>query len=293
MQNLAKAESLPGRARPAIGRHVYEVCGSRDCMRVETTRQCNYTIASQRQTWQVDEDGESRHAAAGRFYYSRRLDDRSIRCGWWTFADDTVADAPTSRQRGSRMAASTADLSLPARRPKGDYELRSLVDARTRLPVSIRRRTSARPDRSTWANCTSSAFNQPLDAAKLKVPATLTEDGRIGKVTDWQGNVALRPLTSTRWTPVCDQPILRPGDWLRTDFQGANAVTVQLAPQTKLILGPGSLVELTQARSDHAALRHRRDHRQPQGRQLQRHRQADRPQRRDDGRRRRRPRPRQ
>ena len=88
------------------------------------------------------------------------------------------------------------------------------------------------------------AVDEPVEAGKLQVPATLTEDGRIGKITDRQGLVSLRPLTSTRWTPVCGPTILRPGDWLRTDFQGANAVTVLLAPETKLILGPGVLVHL-------------------------------------------------
>jgi hypothetical protein len=86
--------------------------------------------------------------------------------------------------------------------------------------------------------------NEPVDEDKFQVPATLTADGRIGKITDWQGLVSLRPKTQTRWTPICDQPLLRPGDWLRTDSRGANAVTVQLAPQTTLILGPGSLAQL-------------------------------------------------
>jgi predicted Zn-dependent protease len=38
--------------------------------------------------------------------------------------------------------------------------------------------------------------------------------------------------------------LLRPGDWVRTDPRGANAATLRLVPQTQVILGPGSLVEL-------------------------------------------------
>jgi tetratricopeptide (TPR) repeat protein len=73
---------------------------------------------------------------------------------------------------------------------------------------------------------------------------TLTEDGRIGKVADLQGIVTLRPATASRWSPLAGHVLLRPGDWVRTDLRGANAVTLRLAPQTQVILGPGSLVEL-------------------------------------------------
>ena len=115
--------------------------------------------------------------------------------------------------------------------PNRAEQIEALVDSETALPAFITRTGSRHDSTLTPQMMIFTAFNQPLDPAKLMVPATLTEDGRIGKVTDWQGIVALRPMTSTRWTPVCDKPILRMGDWLRTDFQGANAVTVQLAPQ--------------------------------------------------------------
>ncbi len=80
--------------------------------------------------------------------------------------------------------------------------------------------------------------------ALFVVGDTLTEDGRIGKVTDSQGVVALRPATADRWTPLAARMLLRPGDWLRTDIRGANAVSVRLVKETRLVLGPGTLVEL-------------------------------------------------
>ncbi|MCY2995196.1 MAG: VIT domain-containing protein [Planctomycetota bacterium] len=73
---------------------------------------------------------------------------------------------------------------------------------------------------------------------------TLTEDGRIGKVVDAQGLVAIKPVLADRWTPVCESIIVRPGDWLRTDLRGANAVSVRLVNETRVTLGPGGLVEL-------------------------------------------------
>ncbi|WP_254513022.1 VIT domain-containing protein [Anatilimnocola floriformis] len=82
------------------------------------------------------------------------------------------------------------------------------------------------------------------DATKFKIAESLTEDGRIGKIVDLQGLVSVRALASARWTPLSNQALLVPGDWLRTDNRGANAATVQLAPQTKMIVGPGTTVEL-------------------------------------------------
>ncbi len=75
--------------------------------------------------------------------------------------------------------------------------------------------------------------------------ATLTDDGRIGKIVDAQGTTAIKPLGHERWTPACGELLLKPGDWLRTDTRGANAMHARLSNGTSLILGPGTLVELT------------------------------------------------
>jgi hypothetical protein len=77
-----------------------------------------------------------------------------------------------------------------------------------------------------------------------KAGTTLAEDGRIGKVTDVQGTVAVKPVMQRRWTPIAGSTILQPGDWLRTDARGANAVAVRLVTGTRLTLGPGTLAEL-------------------------------------------------
>src|SRR5262249_32497620 len=79
---------------------------------------------------------------------------------------------------------------------------------------------------------------------KFVVGDTLTEDGRIGKVTDAQGVVSIKPVLHERWSPVQPRLVLKPGDWLRTDARGANAVALQLINATGVIVGPHSTVEL-------------------------------------------------
>ncbi len=87
------------------------------------------------------------------------------------------------------------------------------------------------------------AVNEPF-GNKFVVKETLTEDGRIGKIVDVQGVVALRPMSHDRWTPVTGKPLLRLGDQVRTDSRGANAVGLKLVKNTSVTVGPGSLVEL-------------------------------------------------
>ena len=87
------------------------------------------------------------------------------------------------------------------------------------------------------------AMNEAVANEKFHVANSLTEDGRIGKVTQSQGIVGLRPMLGKRWTPIAQQTLLKPGDWLRTEIRGANAVKVLLSSGVELTVGPGSLVE--------------------------------------------------
>jgi tetratricopeptide (TPR) repeat protein len=87
------------------------------------------------------------------------------------------------------------------------------------------------------------ALNQPVADENFAVSRSLTEDGRIGKVNHSQGIVVLRPMLAQRWTPICRETLLRPGDWLRTELRGANAVKLTLSSDVELTLGPGTLVE--------------------------------------------------
>jgi outer membrane lipoprotein-sorting protein len=88
------------------------------------------------------------------------------------------------------------------------------------------------------------ALNADVDDAKFEFAESLSEDGRIGKVTDRQGIVLLRPKLYRRWTPICKQMRLKPGDQLRTDVRGANAVAARLTSGATITVGPGTLAEL-------------------------------------------------
>ncbi|MBC8113963.1 MAG: hypothetical protein H7062_06275, partial [Candidatus Saccharimonas sp.] len=95
------------------------------------------------------------------------------------------------------------------------------------------------------------AMNEAVADEKFVVAKSLTEDGRIGKVSDAQGIAVIRPMLAKRWTPLGRDLLLKPGDWLRTELRGANALKVTLSSDVELTLGPGSLVECispTQAR---------------------------------------------
>jgi tetratricopeptide (TPR) repeat protein len=87
-------------------------------------------------------------------------------------------------------------------------------------------------------------YGEKIDEERFVVKDTLTEDGRVGKIAEVQGVVSVRPVMAQRWTPVGDDTLLRPGDWVRTDVRGANAARLRLAERGTLILGPGTLVEI-------------------------------------------------
>ncbi|MBC7967104.1 MAG: hypothetical protein H7Z17_14415, partial [Fuerstia sp.] len=87
------------------------------------------------------------------------------------------------------------------------------------------------------------SMNVQVADEKFAVTGSLTEDGRIGKISEAQGIVVLRPMLSKRWTPICRETLLRPGDWIRTELRGANAVKVTLSSDVELTLGPGTLLE--------------------------------------------------
>jgi len=93
------------------------------------------------------------------------------------------------------------------------------------------------------AELTLVAMNLALADDAFAVAKTLNVDG-IGKVTDVQGIVTLRPLTSDRWTIVCRETSLQKGDWIRTAPRGANAGKLVLNSGATIVVGPGTILEL-------------------------------------------------
>lgn len=96
--------------------------------------------------------------------------------------------------------------------------------------------------------------NIAYDESKFVIGNSLSTDGRIGTVREVQGTILMRPRTSQRWTLVTDPAMLKSGDWIRAEIRGANAASVIMTSGFRLILGPGSLLELTSART--ATLHH-------------------------------------
>jgi predicted Zn-dependent protease len=238
MNNLLRAQTY--RAEWKVEDATYEVVGRADRgMRIESASPDRYAIAAGERFWEIDE-AENRAVPALSRYYSPELktvDPFQLMAMPVTLVSHEL---PRGKRIDQGREVYVFRSTLPGQHHDSTFE--TTVDVATTLPVVIRELDAS--GKPLPAELQFVAFGLPVDEGKLQVPATLTEDGRIGKITDWQGLVTLRPKTQTRWTPVCDRPLLRPGDWLRTDARGANAVTVQLAPQTQLILGPGSLVEL-------------------------------------------------
>src|SRR5204862_3082997 len=84
-------------------------------------------------------------------------------------------------------------------------------------------------------------------APRTTLAGGLKEDGRAGVVTAVQGVAVVRPVGRERWTPLDARSLLFPGDVLRTEARGANALEIRLAAGGRLVVGPGAVVELPDA----------------------------------------------
>ena len=123
-------------------------------------------------------------------------------------------------------------------------EVEALVDAGTQFLHSLEAKTERDGRVEPLGRIEVVSLNQPLAEDLFVVGETLTEDGRIGKLSDLEGLVAVKPVMAERWTPLDGPILLRPGDWVRTDVRGANAAALRLVKDTMVTLGPGSLAEL-------------------------------------------------
>ncbi|MCO5170603.1 MAG: tetratricopeptide repeat protein [Planctomycetes bacterium] len=82
----------------------------------------------------------------------------------------------------------------------------------------------------------------------LPVPARSQPGDPVGKITDREGTAARKALAAPRWSPAEARTAVLPGDWLKTGARGANALAVALEGGATLVLGPGALVEVLDAR---------------------------------------------
>src|SRR5579864_8230811 len=136
------------------------------------------------------------------------------------------------------------DDSLRYKMRLGKIEFEALVDAKTK---QLRSFTARNESKQLLGEFKLLEINTSLPEDKFLVLNSLSEDGRVGKVTDTQGIASVKPLAQSRWTPICNNLVLMPGDLLRTDIRGANAVEARLLSRTNVIIGPGPQVELAKS----------------------------------------------
>lgn len=204
-----------------------------------------YEIVRGSRAWLVDERA-NRAAFRPAVYFrddTKELD--ALRLLKVPKSDDlrkALKTASIEQVRHDGRNASLYRVDVPA--DEGKIRLEAVVDAETHMLCSITSTAIRGTRREPIVKVNVLAVDKPVDEGLFIVGDTLTEDGRIGKVTDAQGIVSLKPVMHRRWTPVSGPAILKPGDWLRTDVRGANAVSMRLVKDTNITLGPASLAEL-------------------------------------------------
>ena len=205
-----------------------------------------YDIVRKDKLWRIDE--KANRAASGESPYYR-ADTKSLDVlpllGLDTFKAREALLAATARPISESSGGKRFDVYRYQITDDGrPLMVEARVDQATQLLYSLE--TLVDRDGKTTPAITLTVLdaNQPVNEDLFVVGDTLTEDGRIGKVSDVQGMVSIKPVMAERWTPVCGNILLRPGDWLRTDLRGANAVAARLAGKAQVVAGPGTLVEL-------------------------------------------------
>jgi len=200
-----------------------------------------YRIARGKRLWSIDE--KTNRATSGPSSY---FDDKAgldlLALLELPAGEHTRDQMPAQRVEREGVACDVYRIEIPA--TGGSVQLEALVEASTRRLRWIETRVR-RDDRfEPIAKIELLAMNGPVDEELFVVGDTLTEDGRIGKISDIQGIASIKPVMHSRWTPVGQRMPVKPGDWLRTDVRGANAAAVRLVSQADITLGPGSLIEL-------------------------------------------------
>jgi Flp pilus assembly protein TadD len=207
----------------------------------------SYQIADGTSLWEIDEDANTARPATDKLLASAASDhDLLALIG---VGEDGSALLRKAKPIGTvlhdgakcrlyRMTTTIGErkLMFEAFVDEGSDELRSIVA----WPAGLTKREGP-----PVAEVRLVARNVEVKKGQFEWAKSLSEDGRIGKIADQQGIVLLRPKLQRRWTPICRQLRLKPGDQLRTDVRGANAVSARLTSGAVITVGPGSLLELT------------------------------------------------
>ena len=203
-----------------------------------------YRIAAGSRLWKIDEAANTAVAGDSPWFIDprRQVDLLGLLEVGVTESGPLLTARPVERADYDDHDCYVYRVDLPAH--DGKVEISAYADTASKQLVAIvARPADAAAAGPPLAELRLVAMNAPVDESKFVVAKSLTDDGRIGKVSDAQGIVVVRPVLAQRWTPICREMALRAGDWLRTDIRGANAVKVRLSSDVELTLGPGTLVE--------------------------------------------------
>lgn len=205
----------------------------------------NYRIAAGSRLWRIDETANTVTTGDSPWFRNPKEQVDLVSLLDVGIADDAplLKSRPTGKARyedrecdvySAELAAKTGRLHVEAFTDPADNRL---------LGITARPIGPAAAIGPPLAELRLVAINAPVDETKFVVAKSLIDNEQIGKIRDAQGIVVVRPALAQRWTPVCREMSLRPGDWLRTDIRGANAVIARLSSDVELTLGPGTLVE--------------------------------------------------
>lgn len=214
-----------------------------------------YQIAAGSRLWRIDEERQTTEEADSPWFVSASEQIDLLRLLDVGVADGSklLAARALRRERFEQRDCLVFEVTVPAGTAGEPRELRleAFADTKSRQFVALRAwpgdrdgaLPGARAGRRPLAELRLIARDVAIDDDQFAVAKNLTDDGRIGKILEAQGLVVLRPMTARRWTPLGPGTLLEPGDWLRVDLRGANAVKIGLVSHVELTLGPGALLE--------------------------------------------------
>jgi hypothetical protein len=212
-----------------------------------------YRIAAGSRLWRIDEATNTMTTGDSPWFVNpnEQIDLLALLEVGVTDASPLLKSRPSGKSQYEGRACDVYAVELAGK--TGPLQIEAFTDPTTNrlLGITARPAGAAANAGPPLAELQLVAMNAPIDETKFIVAKSLTEDGRIGKISDAQGVVVLRPMLAQRWTPICREMLLKPGDWLRTDIRGANAAKIRFSSDVELTLGPGTLIECispTQAR---------------------------------------------
>ncbi|MBL8817930.1 MAG: hypothetical protein JNL58_18035 [Planctomyces sp.] len=204
-----------------------------------------YQIAAGSRLWKIDEASNTVEETDSPWFLSpqERIDLLSLLDSEITDASRLLNARPVDRENRDGIDCLIYRVHLPSK--DGEIEIEAAVDSKNlRLLEIAAWDPESKRIGPPLAEMTLVALNVAVADEQFSVSKSLSEDRRIGDISESQGIVVLRPRLAKRWTPISSETLVQPGDWLRTDVRGANAVRVQLTNGSAITLGPGSLIEL-------------------------------------------------